>query len=65
MYDPGPCVYMEKIAVGPEAKGAISLDASITENLHNVAKAKGEAAAWGAPKARAEGEATREAMAAK
>jgi len=42
MYDPGPCVYMEKIAVGPEAKGAISLDASITENLHNVAKAKGE-----------------------
>ena len=42
MYDPGPCMYMEKIAVGPEAKGAISLDASITENLHNVAKAKGE-----------------------
>ena len=42
MYDPGPCMYMEKIAVGPNAKGAISLDASITENLHNVAKAKGE-----------------------
>src|SRR5262245_56744137 len=24
MYDPGPCVYMEKIAVGPEAKGRVS-----------------------------------------
>ncbi len=40
MYDPGPCVYMEKIAVGPSAKGAISLDESITENLRNVAAAK-------------------------
>jgi len=40
MYDPGPCVYMEKIAVGPSAKGAISLDVSITENLRNVAAAK-------------------------
>jgi len=40
MYDPGPCVYMEKIAVGPSAKGAISLDVSITENLQSVAAAK-------------------------
>ncbi len=42
MYDPGPCVYMEKIAVGPDAKGAISMDVSISENLRNVAAAKRE-----------------------
>ena len=42
MFNPGPCVYMEKIAVGPEARGAIDLDKSPTENLEAVAKAKGE-----------------------
>jgi fructose-1,6-bisphosphatase II len=42
MFDPGPCVYMEKIAVGPEAAGMIDITASPTENLHAVAKAKGE-----------------------
>src|SRR5258707_11855881 len=42
MFDPGPCVYMEKIAVGPECAGAVDLNASVTENLHAVAKAKGE-----------------------
>jgi len=42
MFDPGPCFYMEKIAVGPEAKGAVSFDRSITENLHAVAEAKNE-----------------------
>jgi fructose-1,6-bisphosphatase II len=41
MFDPGPCVYMEKIAVGPDAVGAIDLNASVTENLQSVAKAKG------------------------
>jgi fructose-1,6-bisphosphatase class II len=35
-----PDVYMEKIAVGPEAKGVVSLDLSITENLKRVAQAK-------------------------
>jgi fructose-1,6-bisphosphatase II len=40
MFDPGPCVYMEKIAVGPECKGHIDLNASITDNLKAVAKAK-------------------------
>lgn len=35
-----PDVYMEKIAVGPEAASAIDLTASATENLKNVAKAK-------------------------
>ena len=43
MFDPGPCVYMEKIAVGPEAKGrVIDLELSVTENLKAVAEAKGE-----------------------
>ena len=42
MFDPGPCFYMEKIAVGPDARGAIDIAASPTENLQSVAKAKGE-----------------------
>jgi fructose-1,6-bisphosphatase II len=40
MFDPGPCVYMDKIAVGPEAAGAIDINRSPTENLEAVAKAK-------------------------
>ncbi len=35
-----PDTYMKKIAVGPEAKGAIDIDASPTENLKNIARAK-------------------------
>ena len=42
MFDPGPCFYMDKIAVGPEARGAIDIAATPTENLQSVAKAKGE-----------------------
>jgi fructose-1,6-bisphosphatase II len=42
MFNPGPCVYMEKLAVGPEAVGAVDLNASATDNLRAVAKAKGE-----------------------
>ncbi len=42
MFDPGPFVYMNKIAVGPEAKGKIDIEASITENIHSIAKAKGK-----------------------
>lgn len=34
-----PDTYMDKIAVGPAAKGTIRLDASVEENIHNVAKA--------------------------
>ncbi|MGI8759380.1 MAG: class II fructose-bisphosphatase [Acidimicrobiales bacterium] len=41
MFDPGPCVYMEKIAVGPECLGAIDITRSVTDNLQAVAKAKG------------------------
>ena len=42
MFDPGPCVYMEKIAVGPEAKGVVDIDATPAENLEAVAKATGK-----------------------
>jgi fructose-1,6-bisphosphatase II len=42
MFDPGPIFYMDKLAVGPESKGVIDINASPTENLMAVAKAKGE-----------------------
>src|SRR3546814_19999090 len=42
MFDPGPCMYMEKIATGPQARDAIDLNRSPTENLKAVAAAKGE-----------------------
>jgi len=35
-----PDMYMEKIAVGPESKGKIDINASVTENLKAVAEAK-------------------------
>lgn len=42
MFDPGPCVYMEKIATGPEGKDVIDIDAGVTENLKRLAKARGD-----------------------
>ncbi|MEY4175723.1 MAG: class fructose-bisphosphatase [Actinomycetota bacterium] len=42
MFNPGPCVYMHKIAVGPEAAGSIDITATATQNLRWIAKAKGE-----------------------
>ncbi|HVL03322.1 MAG TPA: class II fructose-bisphosphatase [Acidimicrobiales bacterium] len=42
MFDPGPCVYMEKVAVGPSLVGSIDISRSPTENLRSVSKAKGE-----------------------
>lgn len=42
MFDPGPCFYMEKIAVGPSAVGSIDVTATPTQNLKWIAKAKGE-----------------------
>jgi fructose-1,6-bisphosphatase II len=41
MFDPGPCVYMEKIAVGPRARGAVDINQSPTENLEALSKALG------------------------
>src|ERR1043166_6032635 len=42
MFDPGPCVYMEKIAAGPAAASAIDLNAPVKANLEAVARALGE-----------------------
>jgi fructose-1,6-bisphosphatase II len=41
MFDPGPCVYMEKVAAGPEAAGVLDIEAGVTENLKRLAKARG------------------------
>jgi fructose-1,6-bisphosphatase II len=42
MFDPGPCVYMDKVAVGPAASDAIDINAPVKANLEAVAKALGE-----------------------
>src|SRR5438874_811119 len=42
MFDPGPCVYMDKIAVGPESAGRVSIEQSPTDNLKAVAQALGK-----------------------
>jgi len=39
MFNPGPFVYMNKLAVGPEARGKINIEKPITENLKAIAKA--------------------------
>jgi fructose-1,6-bisphosphatase II len=41
MFDPGPCVYMDKLVVGPEAADAVDYEAPVPLNLRLVAKAKG------------------------
>ncbi len=40
MFDPGPIVYMDKIAVGPRTKGSINIDWPIEKNLRSVARAR-------------------------
>jgi fructose-1,6-bisphosphatase II len=42
MFDPGPFLYMFKMAVGPIGKDIIDIDAPIADNLIRLAKAKGE-----------------------
>lgn len=42
MFNPGPFLYMNKIAVGPEARGQVDIDAPVEVNLRAVAKAKGK-----------------------
>jgi fructose-1,6-bisphosphatase II len=41
MFFPGAALYMDKIAVGPEAADAIDIEATPTDNLERVAEAKG------------------------
>src|SRR6195952_1325606 len=38
MFDPGPCVYMEKIAGAEDIADCLSLDAPLTETLERVAE---------------------------
>jgi fructose-1,6-bisphosphatase II len=40
MYDPKHIMYMDKIAVGPEAAGTIEINAPVEVNLENIARAK-------------------------
>ena len=40
MFDPGPCVYMSKLAVGPESVGKVSIEQTVAENLREIARAK-------------------------
>jgi fructose-1,6-bisphosphatase II len=41
MFDPGPCVYMEKIAVAGDLADVVDLTAPIETNLAHIAKARG------------------------
>jgi fructose-1,6-bisphosphatase II len=41
MFDPGPCVYMEKIAGGPEIADLLDLDRPLPETLRLLAERKG------------------------
>jgi fructose-1,6-bisphosphatase II len=42
MYYPPGIVYMDKLAVGPQGKGHVSLEYSVEENIRSLARAKGE-----------------------
>ena len=42
MFDPGPCFYMRKVAVGPVAAGSIDIDRTPGENLEAVAGTLGK-----------------------
>jgi fructose-1,6-bisphosphatase II len=41
MFDPGACVYMEKLVTGPEAASVVDVTAPVEYNVQAVAKAKG------------------------
>jgi len=41
LFDPGPCVYMEKLVVGKEAASLVDLDRPLADNLETVARALG------------------------
>jgi fructose-1,6-bisphosphatase II len=41
MFDPGPCVYMEKVAGGPEIADLLDLDRPLEETIRLIAERKG------------------------
>src|SRR4051812_3789612 len=42
MFNPGPIVYMEKLAVARDVAGVVDLDAPIAENLRRIAEKRGK-----------------------
>ncbi|MDD5368795.1 MAG: class II fructose-bisphosphatase [Anaerolineaceae bacterium] len=40
MFNPGPFLYMNKIAVGPDAKDCIDIEAPVQDNLQRIARAR-------------------------
>ncbi len=42
MFEPGPAFYMDKLVVGPEARGALDPDAPMADRLDALARAKGK-----------------------
>ena len=44
MFNPGPCVYMEKLAVAADVADVVDLDAPIAENLRRIAQRRGKRA---------------------
>jgi fructose-1,6-bisphosphatase II len=42
MFNPGPIMYMEKIAVGPAARNVIDINAPVEDNLSKIARALGK-----------------------
>jgi fructose-1,6-bisphosphatase II len=44
MFDPGPCVYMEKLAVAGDVADAVDFEAPIEDNLRAIAAARGKRA---------------------
>ena len=41
IFDPGPCRFVDKIAVGEQAAGVIDISVPVAENLRRIADAKG------------------------
>jgi fructose-1,6-bisphosphatase II len=41
MFDPGPCVYMEKLAGGPEIADLLDVERPLPETLHLIAQRRG------------------------
>jgi len=42
MFDPGPCVYMEKLAVAADLAYVVEFEAPIADNLAKIARARGK-----------------------
>lgn len=42
MFDPNPVAYMEKLVVGPQARGAVDLSEPVEANLSRIAEARGK-----------------------